>query len=74
MCKGRSSTALCCEVQRIMQTQSKEVKQSKNLISSPSREGFKTVEMSIFSWLRVHENTFADILDTDTDTSGVEQG
>jgi len=56
-----------------MQTQSKEVKQSKNLISSPSREGFKTVEMSIFSWLRVHENTFADILDTDTDTSGVEQ-
>lgn len=57
-----------------MQTQSKEVKQSKNLISSPSQKGFKTVEMSIFSWLRVHENTFADILDTDTDTSGVEQG
>lgn len=57
-----------------MQTQSKEVKQSKNLISSPSQKGFKTVEMSIFSWLRVRENTFADILDTDTDTSGVEQG
>lgn len=48
----------------MMQTQRKEVKRCKNLISNPSKGGFKILEVSTFSCLRVHQNTFADILVT----------